>query len=148
MKKTHADMLSLLLKHLHETNTMIEQIITIIQNDAESQKQGVAIGQNTVIEKETEIKPVKEIMTLKEAAEYMGKTKSALYRLIHDDKIACYKPSRNNTYLKKEDVDNYMLQNRRMTSKERMEKATEILNTIDRERSSKRRCATALRSQK
>jgi excisionase family DNA binding protein len=60
----------------------------------------------------------KNILTLAEAAEFMGLSMSYMYKLTHWNKIPYYKPSGKVLYLKKEDLENWMLQNRSKTQDE------------------------------
>ncbi len=52
---------------------------------------------------------VKNILNLKEAAEYTGFSKSHLYKLTHYRKIDHYKPNGKNIFFKKEDLEAYLL---------------------------------------
>ncbi len=60
----------------------------------------------------------KSILTMSEAAEFMGLSISYLYKLTHWNKIPYYKPSGKIVYFKKEDLEDWMLQNRSTTEKE------------------------------
>jgi excisionase family DNA binding protein len=60
----------------------------------------------------------KSILTMSEAAEFMGLSMSYLYKLTHWNKIPYYKPSGKIVYFKKEDLEDWMLQNRSTTEKE------------------------------
>jgi excisionase family DNA binding protein len=60
----------------------------------------------------------KSILTLAEAAEFMGLSLSYCYKLTHWNKIPYYKPSGKVLYFKKEDLENWMLQNRSKTQDE------------------------------
>ena len=46
----------------------------------------------------------KAVLTLAEAAEYMGLKKSYLYRLTHEKRIRHYKPNNKKIYFKVEDI--------------------------------------------
>jgi excisionase family DNA binding protein len=60
----------------------------------------------------------KSILTLAEAAEFMGLSMSYCYKLTHWNKIPYYKPSGKVLYFKKVDLENWMLQNRSKTQDE------------------------------
>jgi excisionase family DNA binding protein len=72
----------------------------------------------------------KEILTIKEAAAYIGVSVGGMHQYIYNKKIPCYKPtgSRGNTYFKKSELDGFMLQNKRCADYEVSEKADAILN--------------------
>ncbi len=49
----------------------------------------------------------KEVLSLKEAAEYTGFSKSTLYKMAHDRRISYYKPAKL-IFFKRSDLDQYM----------------------------------------
>ncbi|WP_010520905.1 helix-turn-helix domain-containing protein [Aquimarina agarivorans] len=51
----------------------------------------------------------KEILSLKEAAKYLGISKSTLYKMTFDNRISHYKPSGKLIYFKKQDLEQYLL---------------------------------------
>jgi len=52
----------------------------------------------------------KTVLTLEEAADYMGVSLTHLYRLTSQNKIKYSRPSKH-IYIKKDDLENYLLQN-------------------------------------
>ena len=58
----------------------------------------------------------KEILTLEEAAEYMGMKKSYLYKLTSSNKIKFFSPLGKLIYFHKEDINDFLLQNPNKTS--------------------------------
>ena len=57
----------------------------------------------------------KEILTLEKAANYMGLSKSNLYKKTSLNQIPFYKPNGKIIYFKRADLDLYMLGNRQAT---------------------------------
>ena len=57
----------------------------------------------------------KEILTLEEAADYMGMKKSYLYKLTSSNKIKFFSPLGKLIYFLKEDINNFLLQNPNIT---------------------------------
>lgn len=53
----------------------------------------------------------KAILSLKEAAEYMGVSESTLYKMTSARTITFYKPNNGKIYFRRVDLDNWMLQN-------------------------------------
>jgi excisionase family DNA binding protein len=72
----------------------------------------------------------KEILTIKEAAAYIGVSVGGMHQYIFNNKIPCYKPtgSRGNVYFKKSELDAFMLRNKRYADYEVSEQADTILN--------------------
>ncbi|MCK4676772.1 MAG: helix-turn-helix domain-containing protein [Bacteroidales bacterium] len=60
----------------------------------------------------------KTILTFKEAAAYLGLSKSYLYKLTSAERISHYKPQGKLIYFKKNELDNWLLRNRNVTKKE------------------------------
>lgn len=54
----------------------------------------------------------KHVLDVDEACSYMKVSRSFLYKMTHERKIACYCPSGKKLYFKREDLDEWMLQNR------------------------------------
>jgi excisionase family DNA binding protein len=52
-------------------------------------------------------------MNCTDAAAYIGFAKNYLYRLVYLGKISCYKPTGGKLFFKKEDLDAFILRNRR-----------------------------------
>ena len=57
-------------------------------------------------------------LSLTEAAAYLGISKSHLYQLTSKGLIAHYKPNGKKIYFRKEDLDAYLLRNRRAAAEE------------------------------
>jgi excisionase family DNA binding protein len=66
----------------------------------------------------------KDILSFKEASQYLDLSESSLYKLTSDSKITFHKPNGGKLYFKKSDLDKWMLQNE---SKSVMEIESEIL---------------------
>ena len=66
---------------------------------------------------------IKEVLTLEEAAEYMGLKKSYLYRLTHEKRIRHYKPNNKKIYFKVEDIIAWLTSNPILTDEELSEQA-------------------------
>lgn len=62
----------------------------------------------------------KNVLTAVEASRYMGITLAYLYKLTSACALPYYKPSGKLIYLKREDLDAYMMQNRNATVDEMM----------------------------
>jgi excisionase family DNA binding protein len=60
----------------------------------------------------------KVALSFEEAKVYLGISESQLYKLTSTRKIPCYKPGGKLLYFRRMDLDNWILSNRRMTSKE------------------------------
>jgi excisionase family DNA binding protein len=72
----------------------------------------------------------KEILTIKEAAAYIGVSVGGMHQYIYNDKIPCYKPTglKGTVYFKKSELDNFMLRNKKYADYEISAKAEAILN--------------------
>lgn len=53
----------------------------------------------------------KDILSFKEATQYLDLSESSLYKLTSESKISFSKPNGGKLYFKKSDLDNWMLQN-------------------------------------
>lgn len=60
----------------------------------------------------------KNILSISEAAEFLGLSMSYMYKLTHWNKLPYYKPSGKIIYFKKTDLEEWMLQNRSKTQSE------------------------------
>ncbi len=69
----------------------------------------------------------KTVLTFDEAALYTGLSKSYLYKLTSTGGIPCYKPGGKVLYFNKTELDEWMLQNRNLTSEELETKANTYL---------------------
>lgn len=69
----------------------------------------------------------KEVMTLSEACEYLNVSPSYLYKLTCTDQIPHYIPTGKKIYLKKSEIDQWVLCNRQSTNAELEQKAVEYI---------------------
>lgn len=69
----------------------------------------------------------KTVLTFDEAATYTGLSKSYLYKLTHSGGIPCYKPKGKMLYFNKVELDEWMMQNRKVTASELDAKANTYL---------------------
>ena len=53
----------------------------------------------------------KEYLTVKEAAKFIGRSESVIYKLTHFNIIPFSKPQNGNNYIKKSDLENWMASN-------------------------------------
>lgn len=60
----------------------------------------------------------KTVLNLEEVAAYTGLSKSYLYKLTCSSGIPCYKPQGKHIYFSKEEIDQWLLQNRKATIRE------------------------------
>lgn len=66
-------------------------------------------------------------LTLPEAAEYLGVSKSHLYKLTFTNRITFYKPAGKLLYFKKSDLNKYLFRNRKATEMELNQKAVDYV---------------------
>jgi len=60
----------------------------------------------------------KTVLNFDEVAAYTGLSKSYLYKLTCSGGVPCFKPQGKQIYFNKQEVDNWLLQNRKATTKE------------------------------
>jgi len=60
----------------------------------------------------------KVVLTFEEVADYTGLSKSYLYKLTSSGGIPCYKPHGKHIYFNKQEIDKWLLQNRKATLSE------------------------------
>ena len=60
----------------------------------------------------------KTVLNLEEVLLYTGLSKSYMYKLTSTGGIPCYKPQGKQIYFKKDEVESWLLQNRKATNKE------------------------------
>jgi excisionase family DNA binding protein len=65
----------------------------------------------------------KTVLNFDEVAAYTGLSKSYLYKLTCSGGIPCYKPQGKHIYFNKQEIDQWLLQNRKATTKELEDKA-------------------------
>ena len=54
----------------------------------------------------------KDVLTLKEACEYLGISESHMYKYTMNNSIICFRPNGKKIYFKRSDLDNWMLTNK------------------------------------
>ena len=69
----------------------------------------------------------KEILTMDEASQYLGISKSNLYKKTSAQKIPHYKPEGKIIYFRREELDSWMLRNRQSTIDEITDKAANLI---------------------
>ncbi len=60
----------------------------------------------------------KEVLTIDEVGAYTGLSKSYLYKLTSTNQIPFYKPNNKMVYFKRQEIEEWLLQNRRKTKAE------------------------------
>ena len=65
----------------------------------------------------------KTVLNFDEVAEYTGLSKSHLYKLTSTGGIPCYKPTGKRIYFDKEEIDNWLLRNKKLSQDEIDDKA-------------------------
>jgi excisionase family DNA binding protein len=78
--------------------------------------------------KENKIRPEGAPFTLGEAALYLDLSRSFLYKLTSQGKIAHFKPTGGKLYFKLADLDGYLFRGRRAADYELAEKADAVVN--------------------
>jgi len=72
----------------------------------------------------------KEVLTLEEAALFMGISKSSLYKMTHKHEIPFYRPNGKLIYFEKAELLNLMRQNRCMSEAETKEAASKHMTEL------------------
>lgn len=72
----------------------------------------------------------KDVLTLEEAAAYLGISKSTLYKLTHQHEIPFYRPNGKLIYFEKSELVKWMLQNRSMTEDEIKDAAIQQMSEL------------------
>lgn len=67
---------------------------------------------------ETLLQSQKAVLNLEEVAAYTGLSKSSLYKRTSTGGIPCYKPNGKHIYFNKNEIDKWLLSNRKATSEE------------------------------
>jgi len=78
---------------------------------------------------ETLLLSQKTVLNFDEVAAYTGLSKSYLYKLTFSGGIPCYKPQGKQLYFSKEEIDRWLLQNRKATTDEIESQAATYLTT-------------------
>lgn len=71
----------------------------------------------------------KTVFNFDEVAEYTGLSKSHLYKLTSTGGIPCYKPTGKRIYFKKEEIDDWLLRNKKLSADEIDDMAEEHIAT-------------------
>ncbi|WP_431158030.1 helix-turn-helix domain-containing protein [Winogradskyella poriferorum] len=66
----------------------------------------------------------KTVLNFDEVAIYTGLSKSYLYKLTCSGGIPCYKPQGKHIYFNKQEIDQWLLQNRKATTRELVNQAS------------------------
>ena len=72
----------------------------------------------------------KDVLTLEEAALFMGISKSSLYKMTHKHELPFYRPNGKLIYFEKSELVKWMLQNRSMTEDEIEEAARQQMSEL------------------
>ena len=72
----------------------------------------------------------KDVLTLEEAALYMGISKSSLYKLTHQHEIPFYRPNGKLIYFEKAEILEWMRKNRNMTREEVRDAAIQHMSDL------------------
>lgn len=79
---------------------------------------------------ENTLKASKEVLTLEEAALFMGLSKSSLYKMTHKHELPFFRPNGKLIYFEKAELLKWMRQNRTMSESETKEAAAQKLNEL------------------
>lgn len=79
---------------------------------------------------ENTLSAAKEVLTLEEAALFMGISKSSLYKMTHRHELPFFRPSGKLIYFEKAELLKWMRQNRSMSEAETKEAAAQKLNEL------------------
>lgn len=79
---------------------------------------------------ENTLSAAKEVLTLEEAALFMGISKSSLYKMIHRHELPFFRPNGKLIYFEKAELLKWMRQNRSMSEAETKEAAAQKLNEL------------------
>ena len=79
---------------------------------------------------ENTLSAAKEVLTLEEAALFMGISKSSLYKMTHLHELPFFRPNGKLIYFEKAELLKWMRQNRNMSEAETKEAAAQKLNEL------------------
>lgn len=79
---------------------------------------------------ENTLSAAKEVLTLEEAALFMGISKSSLYKMTHRHGLPFFRPNGKLIYFEKAELLKWMRQNRNMSEAETKEAAAQKLNEL------------------
>lgn len=89
----------------------------------ESHEHRIAVLENLM-------KDSKQVLTLEEAALYMGISKSSLYKMTHKHELPFFRPNGKLIYFEKAELLRWMRQNRTMSEAETKDAATRHLTGL------------------
>lgn len=76
------------------------------------------------------LRDAKQVLTLEEAALFMGISKSSLYKMTHRHELPFFRPNGKLIYFEKAELLKWMRQNRSMSEAETKEAAAQKLNEL------------------
>ena len=76
------------------------------------------------------LREAKQVLTLEEAALFMGISKSSLYKMTHRHELPFFRPNGKLIYFEKAELLKWMRQNRSMSEAETKEAAAQKLNEL------------------
>ena len=76
------------------------------------------------------LRDAKQVLTLEEAALFMGISKSSLYKMTHRHELPFFRPNGKLIYFEKTELLKWMRQNRNMSEAETKEAAAQKLNEL------------------
>lgn len=76
------------------------------------------------------LRDAKQVLTLEEAALFMGISKSSLYKMTHRHELPFFRPNGKLIYFEKAELLKWMRQNRNMSEAETKEAAAQKLNEL------------------
>ncbi len=79
---------------------------------------------------ENTLRASKEVLTLEEAALFMGMSKSSLYKMTHKHELPFFRPNGKLIYFEKSELLKWIRQNRSMSEAETKELAAQKLNEL------------------
>lgn len=76
------------------------------------------------------LRDAKQVLTLEEAALFMGISKSSLYKMTHKHELPFFRPNGKIVYFEKSELLNWMRQNRSMSEAETKAAATKHMSEL------------------
>ena len=76
------------------------------------------------------LRDAKQVLTLEEAALFMGISKSSLYKMTHKHELPFFRPNGKIIYFEKSELLNWMRQNRSMSEAETKAAATKHMSEL------------------
>jgi excisionase family DNA binding protein len=120
MDKKTKNMLALTLSHIQKTNEFLSSVMELIQEIDEAASASTVIYQTAP----------KEFLTLEEAKELTGYSKTSLYQLINQGKIPCHRPTGEGgrIFFKRSEIETFLSRRKQSADYEISEKADKLLN--------------------